>query len=261
MAYPKFARPAALLLLLAGLPLGGCGRSQPPDLVLITIDTLRPDALGWVSGKNATPAIDALAKEGFAFPAAVSPVPLTLPSHASILTGLVPRRHAVRDNGQVLDRSLPSLAERLSEAGYRTGAFISGYPLRRMFGLDRGFDTYQDELATRPDGRWQDRPASTTTSLALEWLRGVKKRDPDQPYFLWIHYYDPHAPYEPPARFARPGPRGAYDGEVAAVDHAIATLRRGLDEAFVSRPRLLVLTADHGEGLGEHGDATHGFFV
>src|SRR6185436_17519309 len=259
---PRPARPyrTATLLLFFALQLGGCGRSRQPDLVLITIDTLRPDALRWVAGKNATPAIDALAGESFTFPAAVSPVPLTLPSHVSILTGLVPRRHGVRDNGQILDRSLPTLAERLSAAGYRTGAFISGYPLRRMFGLDRGFDTYQDDLASRPDGRWQDRPASATTALALEWLRGVKKRDPDQPYFLWLHFYDPHAPYEPPERFARPGPRGAYDGEVAAVDNAIATLRRGLDETL-SRPRLLVLTADHGEGLGEHGEATHGFFV
>jgi choline-sulfatase len=241
--------------------LWGCGRAPRPDVVLITIDTLRPDALGWIGGSNATPAIDALAHEGFAFPSAVSPAPLTLPSHVSILTGLVPRRHGVRDNGQILAGSLPTLAERLGEAGYRTGAFISGYPLRRMFGLDRGFDTYQDELATRPDGRWQDRPAASTTAVALEWLRGIKKRDAAQPYFLWLHYYDPHAPYEPPERFARPGPRGDYDGEVAAVDAAVAALRRGLEEAFPRRPRLVVLTADHGESLGEHGEETHGFFV
>ncbi len=243
------------------LLLGGCGQAPRPDVVLITIDTLRPDALGWVAGTNETPAIDALAGEGFTFPLAVSPVPLTLPSHVSILTGLVPRRHGVRDNGQILARSVPTLAERLSAAGYRTGAFISGYPLRRMFGLDRGFDSYRDDLATRPDGRWQDRPAADTTALALEWLRGVKKKDATQPFFLWVHYYDPHTPYEPPARFARPGPRGAYDGEVAAVDHAIGFLRRGLAEAFATRPRLLVLVGDHGESLGEHGEATHGFFI
>jgi choline-sulfatase len=251
----------------------GCGRPHRPDVVVITIDTLRPDALGWVSGigptgngptgSSPTPAIDALAHEGFRFPGAVSPAPLTLPSHTSIFTGLVPRRHGVRDNGQVLGGGIATLAERLGAAGYRTGAFVSGYPLRRMFGLDRGFDTYDDELVQRPDGRWQDRPANNTTSLALEWLRGVKKRDPEQPFFLWIHYYDPHAPYEPPARFARPaeqGPRGAYDGEVAAVDHAIATLKQGLDEAL-ARERVVVVTADHGESLGEHGEATHGFFV
>lgn len=251
-------RFAALALLAAAV---SCGREPRPDVILITVDTLRPDALGWVAGKNPTPAIDELAAEGFRFPAAVSPAPLTLPSHTSILSGLWPRRHGVRDNGQNLGNSLPLLQENLRQAGYRTGAFVSGYPLRRMFGLDRGFDTYQDELTTRPDGRWQDRPAAATTALALEWLRGVKKKDPRQPFFLWLHYYDPHAPYEPPEAFRRPGPRGDYDGEVAAVDAAIATLRRGLGEAFAGRPRLVVLTADHGESLGEHGEATHGFFV
>ena len=258
---PPPARKAAFLLLVGALQLGGCGRAPRPDLVLVTVDTLRPDALGWVAGRNETPAIDALAREGFAFPGAVSPVPLTLPSHVSILTGLVPRRHGVRDNGQTFGGSIPTLSERLGAAGYRTGAFVSGYPLRRMFGLDRGFEIYHDELASRPDGRWQDRPASATTALALEWLRGVKKRDPDQPFFLWIHYYDPHTPYAPPARFSRPGPRGAYDGEVAAVDQAVAPLRLGLEETFPSRRRLTLLTADHGEALGEHGEATHGFFI
>lgn len=260
----KAAPPRPLLaaaLALAGLTVLACGRSPRPDLVLITVDTLRPDALGFIGGANATPEIDALAEESFRFDAAVSPAPLTLPAHASILSGLVPRRHGVRDNGQVLSGSLPTLATSLAAAGYRTGAFVSGYPLRRMFGLDRGFDTYEDQLATRGDGRWQDRPASETTALALEWLRAVKKKDPDQPFFLWVHYYDPHTPYEPPERFLRPGPRGAYDGEVAAVDHAVGFLRRGLDESFPTRPRLLALTADHGEGLGDHGETTHGFFI
>lgn len=253
--------PAAAALILLAATAASCARDPRPDLVLITVDTLRPDALGWVAGKNSTPAIDALAAEGFRFPGAVSPAPLTLPSHTSILSGLSPRRHGVRDNGQSLAGGLPLLPESLKNAGYRTGAFVSGYPLRRMFGLDRGFDTYQDELATRPDGRWQDRPAAETTALALEWLRGVKKKDPSQPFFLWLHYYDPHAPYEPPEQLRRPGPRGDYDGEVAAVDAAVATLRHGLDEAFAGRPRLLALTADHGESLGEHGEATHGFFI
>ena len=258
--FPRRLPTAAALILIAATAVS-CARDPRPDLVLITVDTLRPDALGWVAGKNPTPAIDALAAEGFRFPGAVSPAPLTLPSHTSILSGLSPRRHGVRDNGQSLAGGLPLLPESLQNAGYRTGAFVSGYPLRRMFGLDRGFDTYQDELATRSDGRWQDRPAAETTALALEWLRGVKKRDPRQPFFLWLHYYDPHAPYEPPEPLRRPGPRGDYDGEVAAVDAAVATLRRGLNEAFAGRPRLLALTADHGESLGEHGEATHGFFV
>lgn len=255
--------PLCFSTLLAGLAglLVGCDRAPRADLVLITVDTLRPDALGWVAGKNSTPAIDRLAEEGFSFPGAVSPVPLTLPAHVSLHTGLVPRRHGVRDNGQVLSPTLPTLAQRLRAAGYRTGAVLSGYPLRKMFGLDQGFESYQDELATRANGRWQDRPAAAATALALEWIRGVKKKDARQPFFLWVHYYDPHTPYEPPARFNRPGPRGAYDGEVAAVDEAVAELRAGLEETFPSRPRLLVLTADHGESLGEHGETTHGFFV
>jgi len=225
-----------------------------PNILLITVDTLRGDSLGWVAGRNETPAIDALAREGFALTTVVSPVPLTLPAHTSLLTGLLPRRHGVRDNGQVLGPRPTTLADHLRSQGYATAAFVSGYPLRALFGLDRGFDRYDDTLPVGAEG-WLERPAPDTTAAALAWLRGAPR-----PFFLWVHYYDPHDPYAPPRAFWRPGPRGAYDGEVSYVDHAIGLLRAGAAEAGVG-PLLTVFTADHGESLGEHQERAHGFFI
>jgi arylsulfatase A-like enzyme/Tfp pilus assembly protein PilF len=222
---------------------------------LITIDTLRPDALGWVAGRNPTPAIDRLAREGVRFRAVVSPVPLTGPAHASLLTGLLPRRHGVRDNGQVLAAGIPTLAEQLRHHGYSTAAFVSGYPLQRFLGLDRGFDVYDDTLPHGSEG-WLERKASETTTAALSWLRQAR-----HPFFAWVHYYDPHDPYDPPRAFWKPGPRGAYDGEVAYVDDEIARLREGLGPIADGGELLLVLTADHAEGLGDHREKTHGYFV
>ena len=153
----------------------------------------------------------------------------------------------------MLPAAVPTLAERLRQSGYATAGFVSGYPLRSLFGLDRGFDRYEDSLPLGAEG-WRERPAQDTTALALEWLRTAR-----EPWFLWVHYYDPHDPYAPPRAFWKPGRRGAYDGEVAAVDHAIGSLRAGLGPAKGNL--LTVMTADHGEALGEHGEATHGFFV
>ena len=165
--------------------------AERPNVLLITVDTLRPDALGWVSGQNATPVIDRLAAEGFAFSAAVSPVPLTLPAHVSLLTGLVPPRHGVRDNGQILGSAPKLLAEAFAEAGYRTAAFVSGYPLSRPFGLARGFGHYDDTLL-EGEGQWLERRASETSEAALEWLASA-----GEPWLVWVHYYDPHLPYDP----------------------------------------------------------------
>lgn len=228
---------------------------EPPSVLLITVDTLRPDALGWVAGRNATPEIDRLAAAGARFPRAISPVPLTLPAHASILTGLEPPHHGVRDNGYVLGSGIPTLAEQLRVHGYRTAAFVSGYPLRAVFGLDRGFERYDDALA-ETGGQFQDRPAAETVRAALSWLTSEPRSGP---FFLWVHFYDPHDPYAPPAAYRRPGPRGDYDGEVASVDAAIGELRRGVTKR--APDTLTVFTADHGESLGEHGEDTHGFFV
>lgn len=256
----RYAFPV-LALALAGTAPQAPGRAtqasdpRPANLVLITVDTLRPDSLGWVSGRQATPAIDRLAREGFAFPAAVSPMPLTFPSHAAMLTAMTPRRLGLRDNGRVLGADVTTLADALRRGGYATGAFVSGYPLAAIFGLDRGFDVYDDKLSAGHEEGELERPASSTTAAARAWLRTARP-----PWFVWVHYYDPHYPYEPPAAFKRPGPRGAYDGEVAFVDSAVADLRRGV-EALASGDTLMVFAADHGESLGEHGEGTHGFFI
>jgi choline-sulfatase len=225
-----------------------------PNLLLITIDTLRPDALGWIGHSNNTPAIDALAARGFRFARAVTPVPLTLPAHASIMTGLVPRRHGVRDNGQTFGTGPATLAESLHAAGWTTGAFVSGFPLQHLFGLDRGFDHYDDAL---PEGRegWVERFAADTTAAALGWLAGAP-----QPWFVWVHYYDPHDPYEPPRAFWGPGERGSYLGEVRYTDFAIERLLAGLPKGD-GRGTLTVLTADHGEALGDHSEKRHGYFI
>jgi choline-sulfatase len=223
-----------------------------PDVLLITVDTLRPDALGWVAGRNPTPAIDALANGGFRFPAAVSAAPLTLPSHASILTGLYPRRLGLRDNGQALGPGARTLAEAMKARGYATAAFVSGYPLDSAFGLDRGFDVYDDALAPGRDGDLE-RGAGATVEAATQWLSRA-----GSPAFAWVHFYDPHYPYEPPLGFVREGERGAYDGEVAYVDDAVGRL----SAAFARRGEgMVVFAADHGESLGEHGEGTHGFFI
>ncbi|MEM7353648.1 MAG: sulfatase-like hydrolase/transferase [Acidobacteriota bacterium] len=253
----------------AGRPADGVEPAGPPvNVLLITVDTLRPDALGWVAGRNVTPNIDRLAREGFRFAAAVSPAPVTQPAHVSLFTGLVPRRHGVRDNGQVLGPGLPTLAEHLGQRGYATAAFVSGYPLAAEFGLDRGFARYDDAFTEGSRGRLE-RPAEQTTAAALAWLARVP-----EPWFLWVHYYDPHDPYTPPAQFtgaantedaAGDESRRAYNGEVRYVDQAIGTLRQGLvGQRGLAGQRgevLTLFTADHGESLGEHGEQTHGFFL
>src|SRR5262245_58427782 len=152
----RAARAAALVVALAAF--WGAKPTAPPHVLLVTVDTLRPDALGWVAGRNATPAIDALARESFRFKAARSPVPLTLPAHTSLLTGLDPPRHGVHDNGQVLGPGPRTLAEALRERGYATAAVVSGFPLRALFGLDRGFDRYDDRIPAEGD-EWRERPA------------------------------------------------------------------------------------------------------
>jgi arylsulfatase A-like enzyme/Flp pilus assembly protein TadD len=242
--------PAAAVLLAAL----ASPASPRPNVLLITVDTLRPDALGWVAGSGATPELDRLARAGYRFRAAVSPAPLTLPAHGSILTGLVPRRHGMRDNGQPLAADVVTLAGILGQRGYATGAFVSGFPLARAFGLDRGFGRYDDQLPDGPPDR-RERRADGTTAAAAAWIASSS-----EPWFAWVHYYDPHDPYEPPSAWSRPGPRGAYDGEVAYVDAAIATLRRGV-EGRTQGPLLTVFAGDHGESLGEHGESTHGFFL
>ena len=267
--FPAMSRFGPVLLVFALLP--GCRREtadpRPPQtrppVLLITIDTLRADRLGaYGHVAAATPALDALAARGARFETAIAHVPLTGPSHASMLTGLTPIGHGVRDNGgYVLPAEVRTAAEAFGQAGYRTGAFVSGFPLDRRFGFDRGFETYDDHLPKGSDPRrtpYVERLAEATTDAALRWLGAAKDA---RPFFLWVHYYDPHAPYEPPGPLAERFRASPYDGEIASVDAQVSRLLRGIgDDAALARTLVLV-TADHGEALGEHGEGTHGLFV
>jgi choline-sulfatase len=255
----------------AALQVSGCGGSRAenpasrPDVLLVTIDTLRADRLGCYGHAAAlTPTLDALAARGVRFETAVAHVPLTGPSHASILTGRTPLGHGLRDNGgYVLPRELGTAAEDFRRSGYRTAAFVSGFPLDRRFGMDRGFETYDDHLPRGNDRRrtpYVERFGDATTDATLRWLKAATGPAP-QPYFLWIHYYDPHAPYEPPGDLADRFRGSPYDGEIAFVDRQIARLFAALEDRRSLSRTLVLVTADHGESLGEHGEGTHGLFL
>jgi choline-sulfatase len=230
-----------------------------PNVLLVTIDTLRADHVGcYGDPAAATPVLDALAARGVRFATAIAHAPLTAPSHASILTGLLPLGHGVRDNGSfVLPPSPTTVAEVFHAAGYRTAAFVSGFPLDHRFGFARGFETYDDRLLRGRDPRraaYVERRAADVTRAADDWIRSAPA-----PWFAWVHYFDPHAPYEPPADLASRFASSPYDGEVASVDRELGHL---LAAAEPGPPGTIVLvTADHGESLGEHGEATHGVFV
>ncbi len=251
----------AALVVVAGR--GGLLTPARPNVLFVTIDTLRADRLGSYGYARAqTPVLDALAARGVRFTTAVAHAPLTGPSHASLLTGLTPLRHGVRDNGRpTLSASAPTVAEAFRGAGWHTAAFVSGFPLDHRFGFDRGFETYDDHLPHGDDSRraaYVERTADRTTAAALRWLETAPA---GAPWFTWVHYFDPHAPYEPPDAFAARAPGRPYDGEVAFVDAQLGVLLHGL-EARGERERTVVLvTADHGESLGEHGEETHGVFV
>lgn len=252
----KFIR-LALACAVPLVTLIACTREPAPNVLLVTIDTLRPDSLGFIGGRNDTPVMDELAMSGHAFTGAISPVPLTLPAHASILSGELPHRHGVHDNGQLVPATLPLLPGILRQQGYRTAAFVSGFPLQRMFGLDRGFDHY-DDVMTNGDEGWVERRAEETVAAVETWLAANPS---DKPFFDWVHFYDPHDPYQPPREFWQPGERGAYDGEVAYTDYWLGKLIEQVRAASGSRPLLIVVTADHAEALGEHREKTHGYFV
>jgi arylsulfatase A-like enzyme/tetratricopeptide (TPR) repeat protein len=233
-----------------------------PNVLLVTVDTLRADRLGSYGYREAgTPHLDALAAAGARFPTALAHVPITTPSHASLLTGLTPARHGVRDNGQALAAGPATLAEAFRAAGYATGAFVSGFPLDRRFALDRGFDHYDDRLPRGDDPRraaYVERPGDATTAAALRWLEGTGST---RPWFAWIHYFEPHAPYEPPEPQRAAFGARTYDGEVAATDAQVGALLRWLEERGARARTVVLVTADHGESLGEHEEETHGVFV
>jgi choline-sulfatase len=233
---------------------------EHPDVVLITLDTTRADYVGKiVDGRTLTPRLDALARGGVSFARALSPVPLTLPAHCTLMTGRNPPGHGVHDNGATkLPADVPTLAGALREHGYVTGAFVSSLVLDRRFGLDRGFDVYDDAMVAERTGEqgYPERDASAVTDAALAWVRKPGSRGPR---FLWVHYYDPHAPYQPPG--FRPGdpPERRYAGEVAYVDANVGRLLDGLPAS--PSGRIVAVVGDHGEMLGEHGEKEHGIFL
>ncbi|HSD29236.1 MAG TPA: sulfatase-like hydrolase/transferase [Vicinamibacteria bacterium] len=223
-----------------------------PSILLVTLDTTRADAIGPEARGIETPAFDALAARGRRFRQAYATVPETLPSHVSMMTGLYPAGHGVHENARYLSRDRPVLAERLREAGYRTAAFVSSFVLARRFGLARGFDVYDDELLAGH----AERTARHTTDRVLAYL----DHPSSQPVLLWVHYYDPHAPYAPPEPFRSRYAQAPYLGEVAAMDEQLGRLVRAFEER-VGEPRAIVVVGDHGEGLGEHGESQHGYLV
>src|SRR4051812_392344 len=235
----------------------GSPRGARPPIVLITIDTLRADRLGsYGSTRGLTPSLDAFAREATRFTAAVSQVPLTLPSHATILTGLHPAHHGIRTNdGFRLSPAAATLADALKSAGYATGAFIGGYPLRRSSGLSRGFDRYDDEFLASPETI--ERSADAVLQSAGTWVDANAAK----PFFAWIHLFDPHSPYTPPPPFAAAHRDSLYDGEVAYTDAAIGRFLDRLRQRGLFASATIVVVADHGESLGEHGERTHGTFL
>ena len=257
-----------------------CGRSQPQtpltagqaqgaNVLLVTIDTLRRDRVGAFGDRRGlTPTLDRLAAGGIRYTHAFSHVPMTLPAHTSILTGLTPRHHGVRNNTTFrLDERVPTLATALKGAGYRTGAFVGAFVLDGRFGLSRGFDEYNDRLGhpARPTFHIAERRASEVVAAAGSWILA---EDADtrstsastrRPWFAWVHLFDPHAPYDAPA-----GARAdlaPYDAEVAYTDAMLGQFLDRLRAAGALDRTLVVVTADHGESLGEHGETTHGLFA
>ena len=235
----------------------------PPNVVLITIDTVRADHLGCY-GYTAiqTPTLDALAHDGVVFDRAISQVPLTWPSHAAILTGTYPFQNGVQDfTGQPLSPQFQSVAQVFQRHGYATGAVISAFVLDRSWGLARGFDFYDDafsaETFQKKDIGLVDRRAEESVTHAIGWLR----KTPHRPFFLWLHLYDPHSPYDPPEPFHTEYHDHLYDGEIAYADHELGRLVTWLKQNQLYDRTLIAMLSDHGESLGDHGEHEHGFFA
>ncbi len=239
------------------------GSAAGHNVLIITLDTTRADRLGCYGYAGAeTPALDSLAAEGIRFDDAVTSAPVTLPSHATIFTGLDPPNHGVRNNGEFpLDSRHVTLAEVLGDQGYDTAAFISAFVLDARFGLDQGFQFYDDNVGvaaasvtTQFSKPIYERSATDVTSASVRWLR---QRDRTDPFFCWVHYFDPHKPYRAPATFARRFRGRAYDGEIAYMDSQVQRLLSTIERIGAKENTLVIAVGDHGEGLGDHGEATH----
>lgn len=246
-----------------GAVLGGVDPANL-NVILITIDTLRSDHVSCYGGSPVTtPNIDRLAGEGVRFTNAASTVPFTLPAHASIMTGTYPPRHGIRENvGYFLGDEPPTIAQTLQTAGRATGGFVSAFVLDSRWGIGRGFDRYFDDFDLgefeNPNLGSVQRSGDQTIAEALRWLDA---RDQATPFFLWLHLYDPHDPYKPPEPYASQYRGRPYQGEVAYTDSLIGNFRKALEERADFDRSLVILTADHGEGLGDHGEQFHGYFV
>lgn len=237
------------------------GSARGMNCLLVTLDTTRADHIGCYGASRAkTPHLDALAARGLQFAQAMSTVPLTTPAHASVLTGKYPPTHGVRNNGeQPLAALHQTLAELLREHGYRTGAFVSSFVLDRRFGLDQGFDTYDDhvEQTLAPDsfGVHNERRGDATADAAMAWLA---QADSSRPFFAWVHFYDAHEHYAPPQPWAEEFRGREYAGEIAFVDAQLGRLFEALERQGQLQRTLIAVVADHGESLGEHGERSHG---
>ncbi len=259
-----FASLPALWFIAACFVFQSCSRPETrqaqTNLLLITLDTTRADRLGCYGDRSAkTPALDALARTGILFEHCYSPVPLTLPAHCSIFTGRWPVSHGVRNNGShKLADAETTLAETLKSAGYDTAALVAAYVMKRKFGLGQGFDLYDDRLG------YEERAGNTEAEITAdrvylkfqEWLG----RRRDKPFFLWVHFYDPHKPYAPPAAYLQATAGDAYRGEVAFADRNIGLMIADLKKQGLLERTLVVVAGDHGEGFGEHGEKGHGIF-
>lgn len=236
-------------------------RNRIRNVVLISIDTCRADRLGCYGFElNTTPNIDALSQEGTLFENAISPVPITLPAHVTMLTGTIPPYHGVHDNmAYKLESSGVTLAEILKENGFTTGAVIGCYMLNSRFGLSQGFDSYNERFEEERlnTGRVNERYASEVSRFADEWL----EENSDDDFFLFLHYYDPHRDYLPPEPFASKFFGKPYAGEIAYVDYSIGQVIKKLKKLGLYDSTLIIVTADHGEMLGEHGELTHAYFI
>jgi arylsulfatase A-like enzyme/Flp pilus assembly protein TadD len=240
------------------------GMASGQNLLVVTLDTTRADRLGsYGYAAASTPTLDAFARRALRFAAATSVAAETLPAHCSILTGRYPYAHGVRLNAEYrLGAGETTLAERLRARGYETAAFVSAFVLDARYGLDQGFDLYDDRVepgggASFPSGTIE-RPADRTTDAALAWL---ERRRAGRPFFAWVHYFDPHAPYKPPAAAAARAPGRPYDGEIAFVDEQLGRVLDRLKAKGLADRTVVAVLGDHGESLGEHGESTHGIFL
>jgi len=260
------------IVVLAALLFGSCASQttqtgsdrsvHPLNLVVVTIDTLRPDHLGCYGySRIETPNLDSLARRGVLFETAVAQTPLTPPSHASIFTGQYPTVHHVRNTGGfILQSSARPLARILQENGWNTAAFVSSAVLKRVFGFSNGFDTYDDHMPKPGKGNEfredPERAAGDTVARAVDWLNNQSGK----PYFLWVHLYDPHLPYNPPGAFKEKYKNAPYDGEIAYTDQQLGTLFGAVEKKAPGKTIIAVLS-DHGESLSDHGEYTHGVFL